>query len=236
MWKKIGGLLLTATLVSTATAADPSTRPVTRPAVVEPEIDASIPTFMAGIKDSPVTTRYGGRRGQNADVGVITMVAPVRGGVAATVTPVVYYFFSAPTDKTVEVAVTKDGDIDPVYEITLAGATAGLHRIDLAAAGKPLDSGAVYEVVVAVVTDPDHRSRDAVCSTTIRCVLPTPAESARLATGPASGYLAAGDWYDGFDAVTRAIEADPANLRLRWWRGRLLNGPAVKLPEVAAGG
>jgi hypothetical protein len=234
-------VLLVGLMGMIATGEEPATRPsTTQPAPVNtPQVDPSIPDFMLGLKDGPVTTRYGGRRGEGGDAGFITLIAPAQGGVSAEKDPGIYYFFSAPTAKTVEIAITKDGDVDPTFETSIPGLSSGLHRVDLTAAGKALMPGGIYEVVVAVVIDPDHRSHDQVCSTIIEYRPLSSGAEAQVAAVPqpsprqAIAYLSEGCWYDGFDSISKAIEADPGNTQLHEWRWKLLNHPAVKLPEVA---
>jgi hypothetical protein len=237
--------VITACSLIGASGAGPTTTPTTgpitdttKPSAVDDE--DSFPAWMHS-NSAPMTTRYGGRRGENQDGGFITIVAPQQAGIADQASPCIYFFFTQATSRDVEIAITRDGEIDPCFETRLTGISAGLNQIDLHKSNLLLTPSATYEVVIAVVSDPQHRSRDQVCSTTVKCEPLTDAVRQQIcqpdgkpSKTQAMEYLQAGCWYDGFDSICKSIEADPNNPALHAWRWKLLNQSIVHLPEVAA--
>jgi hypothetical protein len=112
---------------------------------------------------------------------------------------------------------------------------AGIQRIPLADHGVQLRPNVLYKWFVAVITDPDRRSRDILSGGMIEVVSASPELSARLAQTPKARLpfvLAEGGlWYDALAGVSDMIDAAPKDLSLRKQRAALLD--QVGLNEAA---
>jgi hypothetical protein len=101
------------------------------------------------------------------------------------------------TDLPAVVTLIVDDRIDPVIEIPVGVPSAGLHATALADHGVRLRAGVGHEWSVALVADPQARSRDIVASARFvhhpagPALSPDAGEGARLAALAAGGY-----WYD----------------------------------------
>ncbi|MBI3988963.1 MAG: DUF928 domain-containing protein [candidate division NC10 bacterium] len=110
-----------------------------------------------------------------------------------------------------------------------------MHRLRLADYGVRLSPGVRYQWFVALVVDPDRRSKDILMGGTIeRIELPESLQTKLAATSPAEMphlYAEAGVWYDAVTAISDLIEAAPHDPMLRQQRAALLE--QVGLPEIA---
>ena len=89
---------------------------------------------------------------------------------------------------------------------------------------------------MAIVTDPENRSKDMVAKGIIKRIKP-PADLAATSEKAddlerAEAYAQAGIWYDALDAISNAIEAHPDDASLREQRASLLK--QVGLSQAAA--
>ena len=144
----------------------------------------------------------------------LQVIAPRTAAYTGDPSPTLYWHV-ADTDLPAVVTVIVDDRIDPVIEIPVGVPSAGLHATDLADHGIRLRPGVGHEWSVALVADPQARSRDIVASA--RFVhrpggpdLPADADrGARLAALAAGGY-----WYDLMRALLGpdARTDDPALL------------------------
>jgi hypothetical protein len=111
---------------------------------------------------------------------------------------------------------------EPVAEITLAPPQrAGIQRVDLVQHGVELEIGVEYDWAVALVVDPERRSRDIIANAYIERV-PTPVGL----SGDRCGFescVELGLWYDALAAISDAIEAAPDDAALREQRRQLLS-------------
>src|SRR5678815_5340578 len=103
--------------------------------------------------------------------------------------------------------------------------------------GVKLSLGVEYQWVVAVVTDPDNRSRDLVASGVIKRIEPTAELKEKMAKATpdslAGVYAEAGIWYDALAAISDRIEAEPENKALRQARVDLLSQVGLKAAASA---
>jgi hypothetical protein len=102
----------------------------------------------------------------------------------------------------------------------------------LAEHGVKLSPGVEYQWVVALITDPENRSRDLVASGMIKRVDPSAdLKKSIAAASPASlpaVYAEAGIWYDALSSLSDRIEADPSNKALQESRADLLRQGGLK--------
>ena len=165
------------------------------------------------------------------------MLAPTHEGITARESPTLYWYLPAATPLSVAVSIASDEAPAPLLEQTLPGPlAAGIHSTSLAEHGARLAPGIAYRWFVAVVPDPERRSRDLVSSAGIRYAPPDAELASRLADARerlAHVYADAGLWYDAFDQLSRWAANEPDAAVLRAHRAALLE--QVALPEVAAG-
>lgn len=107
---------------------------------------------------------------------------------------------------------------DPMVEAVLpAPGAPGIQRIRLADHAVKLDPEMEYEWSVALVPDPEDRTRDVMSSGFIRRVAP-PLEP----VASTAAYAELGLWYDALESISDAIEASPGDAALRGQRAALL--------------
>jgi hypothetical protein len=149
-----------------------------------------------------------GSRGDGDDVTSLYVLAPNDVGFATSARPTLFWFQTNPAELPFELSVLKPNDPNPILHIRKTGpTTAGFHRLDLAGHGVSLEPGVDYQWVVALVRDPQSRSRDIVSSGWIRHV------AREGGKGPAN-LAAAGLWYDTITALFAQIEARPNDSQL----------------------
>jgi hypothetical protein len=149
----------------------------------------------------------GGRRG--VDTGSVSLYAlvPDHVGRTASAQPVLYWVLggSVRPDLHLELTLSDERSIEPVVEARIDAPRArGLQAVRLADHGVTLDSGVEYQWAIALVTNPDERSRDVVTTGWIERV-----DDPR---GPPAGSAEAADrglWYDALDLACARAEQSP---------------------------
>ena len=197
------------------------------PQLARAEAQQAAPVYKPPLRGAPGGRVGGGTRGISRDTFVLSVLAPNHTGLTASEQPALYWFISKATTLPVEVTVTEADGADPALETRLtAPVSAGIQSIRLADHGVRLKPGVVYQWHVAVVADPNRRSRDILASGTIERVeapepLRTRVASAKPHELPAI-YAEAGLWYDAVAAASDLIAAAPENAELRKHRTALL--------------
>jgi hypothetical protein len=111
----------------------------------------------------------------------------------------------------------------------------GIHRIKLATQKVELQPNVIYEWSVAIVSDPDNRSKDVIAKGVIKRIQAPSALANELENkdeaDQAAIYAQSGIWYDALEAISNAIEAHPDDTSLREQHASLLR--QVGLPEAA---
>jgi hypothetical protein len=199
------------------------------------ETAVSAPVYRPPKRGAPGGRVGGGTRGVQREVFVLSVLAPDHTGLTVSEQPFLYWFISNPTSFPVELTVMDLQAVQPILEIRIPPPVqAGVHRIRLADYGIRLSSGAAYRWYVAVVPDPDRRSKDILAGGAIeRVEVPEGIKSKLAQAGNAdlpSLYAEAGIWYDALRAISDLIEAAPQDHELRKRRAALL--AQVKLPAV----
>jgi hypothetical protein len=234
-----GGALLLASLAHGADPRDPpeseKKRPRSESATVAPADDARLARVDAAPgKDAPVyrPPRRGAPRarvagGLRAGRALPTplALAPEHLAHTASADPSLFWHVDERPPAHVKVVFTliHEDDIEPLVESQLPPPRrAGIQRIRLAQFGVQLDPEAEYEWSVALVPDPDQRSRDVISTGYLRRVAP-PAELSGEQQGvTVSTYASLGLWYDALEAASDAIDAAPSDPGLRHQRDALL--------------
>jgi Domain of Unknown Function (DUF928) len=207
----------------TATGAPPtvsalaSPRPIARKLIYKPPADAgNIPIRVAG-----------GVRGEGGiDAALLTLV-PNHVALTTQAQPSLFWFQSKPAKAKFELTIVEPMKPTPLLVLTSPDADKpGIHRIKVSRYKVELEPDVAYEWYVAIIPDPENRSKDIVAKGGIKRIKP-PAE---LAAGiekaddveRAALYAQGGIWYDTLEAISNAIEAYPEDASLREKRASLL--------------
>jgi hypothetical protein len=125
-------------------------------------------------------------------------------------------------DCSVVFTLLDEGGIEPVVEAELnLPRKAGIQRIRLADHGVNLRPGTEYEWSVALVLDPEQRSKDVVSTGFIRRI--SEPEDLRLRPPCVTSYADLGLWYDALESISDAIDTVPSDLALQSQRSALLH-------------
>ena len=196
-----------------------------------------------GVEEIPLlggpSVRLGG--GVRSSAGPATRVhalGPEHVGWTSVPAPTLYWSLSEPSDLAVEIALSDDYSVEPLFEVVLPGPhEAGLHALSLAAEGVRLEPGELYRWQVSLVVDTRRRAADLRASVALRLELPDAETAAALAAGPSAErvhrYAARGYWYDAFALLSRAAAEEPEAPGLRAAQASLLR--QVGLAELAVG-
>ncbi len=178
----------------------------------------------------------GGTRGTNKSLPVISVLAPDHTGLTVQEQPALYWFASAVVDAPIELTVIDEKGIQPVLETRLAPPTQpGVQRVRLADYGIRLTAGERYQWSIALVLDPEHRSKDITAIGAIKRIKRSEVKSTLTDVANTEApyrYADAGLWYDAVMAISDLIDAAPEDLDLRSQRAGLLE--QVGLSEVGA--
>ncbi|MFQ5417746.1 MAG: DUF928 domain-containing protein [Myxococcota bacterium] len=188
----------------------------------------------------PAQTVGGGSRGSSDKVPALFVVAPDHVGQTTSAAPSLFWFIDQVPDASIHVEFTLQDEesIEPIVEATLPTPTrAGVQQIQLSDHGAKLAAGIEYQWSIALIVDPDERSKDIVATGFIDRVNATSQLTARLASEGAARsaavYAEEGIWYDAIAALSEQIAGDPTNAALRQQRADLLG--QVGLDQAAKG-
>jgi len=203
----------------------------------EPTVQANaMPVYVPPKRGAPLTTVGGGTRGARSTVPVLSVLAPDHVAQTVSAQPTLFWYLPVITNERVEFVLNDPRRTAPLFEKKVQPVAPGVQSMNLADLGMQLEPRVAYEWSVAVVPDPEHRSRDIVAVGAIERVVPSAELEAQLqATGKqsvASVYANAGIWYDTLMVLSDSIAATPHDPRPRLQRAALLE--QVGLKEIAA--
>jgi hypothetical protein len=218
-------------------APQPSRPPDTRPApgTPAPATTSTAPVYKPPLVGAPGGRVGGGTRGTGREVFILSVLAPDHTGLTINEQPTLYWFISASASSPVELTVVDPRATRPVLEVTMpAPVQPGIHLIRLADHAVKLTPGVAYRWYVAVVPDPDRRSKDILAGGAIeRIERPAGLDVKLTQTAKAQlpvVYGEAGLWYDAVQAISELIDAAPSDPALRKQRSAMLT--QVGLPDV----
>jgi len=202
----------------------------------KPPLGLGAPTGLIAGGSRGTTTCLSGNFGNENAALMLSVLAPTDHiGLTVHEQPSLYWYLSAPTGCQVEVTLTDEQTVEPLLDLNLSPPLKpGVQRVRLADHGVHLTPGVQYQWAVALVPDPEHRSKDIVAASGIERIEATETFRAELAqadktTIPAL-YAEAGLWYDAVGAISELIGAAPQDPTLRMQRAALLG--QVRLPEI----
>lgn len=214
--------------------SEPEKEDEERPPDPEPS-KGQIPGVYVPPSRGSVQVRVGAAsRGEQPGLPYLEALAPAHVALTTQEQPVLWWYLGEPTDVRIDLVVIDDHSVAPLLEVTApAGLVAGIHGLDLAKRGLRLEPDRVYQWFVALVPEPERRSRDVIASGAIRRVSQTPELESALAAAPPADrwmvYARNGVWYDALTGVSRRIEAGESGLRAQ--RSQLLGEGS--LPRAA---
>lgn len=173
----------------------------------------------------------------------IQALAPDHIGRTARPSPTLYWVLSAPTELRVELVLTDEVAEQPLLDVALDGAEAGVHALSLADHGVALEPGTPYRWYATLVPDPDDRSGEVVSGGAIEREAVDASFTERLAATPpgqrAHLLAGAGLFYDALDVLSGWIAEHPDAAEPRRDRSALLEavglGKALPGPRIGPG-
>src|SRR2546428_6198484 len=177
----------------------------------------------------------GGARGRGSDASLLALV-PDRVALTTQAQPSLFWSQSKPAKAKLELTLVEPKKAKPLLSLTTSQAdNAGMHRVKLAKHNVELQPNVLYEWNVAIVPDPENRSKDVIAKGVIKRIS-SPGDLAKRLENlndveKAAMYAEAGIWYDALDAISNAIDAHPEDASLREQRASLLR--QIGLPEAA---
>ncbi len=195
-----------------------------------------MPAYRPPLRGAPGGRVRGGTRGYSDKLTFLSVLAPDHMGRTVQEQPSLYWFISELASDPIELTVIEDLAIKPLLEIRLVSPKKpGIQCIRLADHGLRLQQNVPYRWFVALVLDPDRRSKDILGGGFIEYVeFP---KALRIKLGEADRartphiFAEAGIWYDALAAISDLINSSPNDTVLRKQRASLLE--QVGLPEIA---
>jgi hypothetical protein len=229
--------LLTGTGVDSP-AADP--KPTTPPA--QAAAKPSGIKFRAPATGAPAVRVTGGSRGEGDANVTLDVLAPIEVGITTLEQPSLFWRQSKSSPAKFELTVIQEKRIKPLLQMNLDHATkTGIQRLKLSDFGTKLEPGVEYQWIVALIHDPENRSRDLVASGSIKRIAAGAELKEKIARADAASlpsvYAEAGIWYDALASLADQMDANPKDQTLRQMRADLLTQVGLKdsaQPEVAA--
>jgi hypothetical protein len=196
---------------------------------------ADMPEYIPPVRSAP-GGRVGGSTRGTATPPTLSALAPDHTGLTIQEQPVLFWYLSKLTSYPIEFTIIDDRAIHPLVERRLSGSLQpGVQRVQLADYGMRLLVGVPYRWSVALVVDPDNRSRDIIAGGAIERIAPPVELRAKLARAGKTRapyiYAEAGLWYDALTAISALIDATPNDRIRRQERASLLE--QIGLPQIA---
>jgi len=212
----------------------PATAAVTL--LYKPPLGLGAPTGLIAGGSRGTTTCLSGDPGNENTALTLSVLAPADHiGLTVHEQPSLYWYLSAPAGCQIEVTLTDEQAVEPLLDLNLSPPIKpGVQRVRLADHGVHLTPGVQYQWAVALVPDPEHRSKDIIAAGGIKRIEAPEALRAKLVqadkTTVVALYAETGLWYDTVAAISDLIGATPQDPMLRMQRVVLLE--QVQLPEV----
>ena len=236
VWILVGGLTLVMPISGLASDGQKG-KPMDQIAESQSKKPASLatmPVYKPPLRGAPVGRVGGGTRGVGSELPVLAALVPEHVGLTAQEQPSLYWYLSKLTNCFVEFTLIDDQSIQPLLEKRIGPPVqAGVHCIRLADYGIRLSTGKQYRWFVALVPDPEHRSKDIIAGGGIeRIELPEILLTKLTRAGKGEVpyiYAEGGIWYEALSAISDLIDSTPDNADLRKKRASLLEQVGLSL-------
>ncbi|MCH7781190.1 MAG: DUF928 domain-containing protein [Acidobacteria bacterium] len=239
-YRKITAWLLAATLASFFAVIAQAEEEKQTSEASTPDVSAMPPIYLLPKVGKPTGRVGGGRRGLGDGTPDIYALVPDHVGYTISAQPVLYWYLSetAKGDIKFELTLIDEASIEPLVDQRIASPKkSGIQSIDLSKYGVKLKPGEEYQWSIALVPDPEDRSKDVVSSGWIERIAEPKGIEDRLSkagpSGAASVYGTEGLWYDTLAATHAQLIRNPDDPRHRQQLSTLLG--QVGLPDSAAG-
>lgn len=196
-----------------------------------------VPVYKPPMRGAPGRRVAGGTRGKGEALPAVWVLAPDDVGQTSQEQPSLYWFISGKAGCPIEFTLIETRATKPLAEVRLdQPPKPGLQCIRLADLGLRLKPGIEYQWFVALIPDPDQRSKDVVAGGVIERVDPPGEVRTRVAREGRKRapfiYAEAGLWYDAISALSESAAADPGDAVSRRQRAALLQ--QVGLSDIPA--
>ena len=201
----------------------------------KPPKQFGIPMYKPPLRGAPVVRVGAGTRGSGDDMPVLAALAPEHIGLTIHAQPTLYWYISETTKHAIEFTVVDEESFKLLLEKRFTPPLqAGVHTLRLSEHGIHLSPGRLYKWFVALVLDPDHRSKDIVAGGGVKRIHPSEILRKKLnqsdKTSIPNVFAEAGIWYEALTALSEMIDAAPDDAELRRKRASLLE--QVGLPKI----
>lgn len=186
-----------------------------------------MPVYKPPKRGAPSGRVGGGSRGDYDTLLAVYALAPEKvRGLTSQDQPDLYWYLSKPTEVPIEFTLIDEDSIDPLIETRLLPPTkTGIQRIQLSNFGVRLSPEKMYRWSVAVVLDPNHRSKDLIASARMQKASPAeipPTLGQVDAVESTFIHAEAGLWYDAIAMISKAIRESPRQPQFHQMRQALL--------------
>jgi hypothetical protein len=197
---------------------------------------ASMPVYHPPLRGAPGGRVGGGTRGIGEELVALFALAPNHVALTVQEQPVLYWYLSKPAKYPIELTITIEKDTQPLLEKSIPlPSRSGIYSLRLSDFDIRLSTGTQYRWFLALVPDPNRRSRDIVAGAIIERVETPETLRSRLLKANreeiSNIYAEAGMWYDALMAISNLIDDAPGNPAFHKHRAALLE--QVGLSAVA---
>ncbi|MBZ0158170.1 MAG: DUF928 domain-containing protein [Alphaproteobacteria bacterium] len=200
----------------------------------KPASSSPLFVYKPPMRGKPGNRVGGGTRGTGSDLPVIAALVPDHTGLTTRKQPSFFWYLSRTTGSRIEFTLNSEQQERPVLEVKIDAERPGIQRIDLSRYSVSLVPGIEYQWFIALIPDPDQRSKDSVVTGTVKYVGVSEELSTLIAERGREGlpgvYAGRGIWYDALASLEDLIASDPGNRGLAEQRSLLLR--QVGLPEI----
>ncbi len=214
-------------------AGDKTLKDKEKPVQVSP---VDMPVYKPPLRSAPKGRLAGGSRAPGNSSTKILLLSPDHVGLTVFEQPKIFWFLSGPVKQPPEFTLIESNAVNPVVETRLAHpAGPGIQSIRLSDYGVRLKQGVDYQCYIAIVSDPERRSKDIIASGDIEKIeFPASLNEKLNRAAPTRApfiYAEEGLWYDALSALSDMIEKDAGQTSCLRQRAALLN--QVGLREAA---
>lgn len=198
---------------------------------------SSIPVYKPPLRGSPVGRVAGGTRGILDEYpSILCVITPDHTALTVRDQPQFYWFLGTLTTYPIELTIIEDQAVYPILEVRIRlPVQPGIQTVRLSDYGIHLQQGLIYKWFIALLPDPNRRSKDILAWGAVKYIKISDALNDRLShfdkSIASNIYAAAGIWYDAFAEISDLIETSTDDLKSRQKRDALLE--QIGLPEIA---